>query len=59
MGWGPVKNLRFTQGYLEALNQVETVGCETRLLSGLADIGRDSMPALKLGSFRFSGVTEF
>jgi predicted Zn-dependent protease len=55
----PVRNLRFTQGYLEALNQVEMVGSETRLLSGLSDIGRDSVPALKLGKFRFSGATEF
>jgi predicted Zn-dependent protease len=55
----PVRNLRFTQGYLEALNQVEMVGSETRLLSGLGDIGRDSVPALKLGKFRFSGATEF
>jgi predicted Zn-dependent protease len=55
----PVRNLRFTQGYLEALNQVEMVGSETRLLSGMGGIGRDSVPALKLSEFTFTGATEF
>lgn len=55
----PVKNLRFTQGYLEALNGVEIIGREPRLLLGLAEIARDSVPALKLASFRFTGATEF
>jgi len=55
----PVKNLRFTQGYLEALNHLELIGRETRLLTGLAAIARDSVPALKLGKFRFTGATEF
>jgi PmbA protein len=55
----PIKNLRFTQGYLEALNEVEAIGSQTRLLTGLWEIARDSVPALKLGSFTFTGVTEF
>jgi PmbA protein len=55
----PVKNLRFTQSYLEALNYVEMVGREPRLLSGLGGLARDSVPALKLGTFTFTGVTEF
>jgi PmbA protein len=55
----PVKNLRFTQGYLEALNQVEMVGRDTRLLIGAGNIARDRVPALKLGKFRFTGATEF
>ena len=55
----PVKNLRFTQSYLEALNHVEMIGREPRLLLGLGDIARDSVPALKLGKFTFTGATEF
>jgi PmbA protein len=54
----PVKNLRFTQSYLEALNQVEAIGRDTRLLQawGLAS---QSVPALKLAGFNFTGATEF
>jgi len=55
----PVKNLRFTQSYVEALNQVDGVGQEPRLLSGFDGLFRVSVPALKLGSFRFTGATEF
>lgn len=55
----PVKNLRFTQGYLEALNHVEMIGKAPRLLTGIASIARDSVPALKLSQFRFTGATEF
>jgi predicted Zn-dependent protease len=55
----PVKNLRFTQSYLEALNNLEMVGQEPRLLLGLAGLARDSVPALKLGQFTFTGATEF
>ena len=53
----PVKNLRFTQSYLDALAQVELVGRERRLLSGLG--GGDCVPALKLSEFTFTGVSEF
>jgi predicted Zn-dependent protease len=55
----PLKNLRFTQGYLAALNAVEMVGREPRLLAGFGNIARVSVPALKLGTFRFTGATEF
>lgn len=55
----PVKNLRFTQSYLEALNHVEMVGNKPRLLTGLAGLARDSVPALKLSMFTFTGATEF
>ncbi len=55
----PVKNLRFTQGYLEALNRVEGIGRETRLLSTSYGPMRHSVPALKLGRFNFTGTTEF
>ncbi|MCL7452622.1 MAG: TldD/PmbA family protein [Anaerolineae bacterium] len=55
----PLKNLRFTQSYLEALNSVEMIGNKLRLLSGMGNVVRDSVPALKLGRFRFTGATEF
>ena len=55
----PVKNLRFTQSYVDALNHVDMIGKEPRLLLGMGDIARDSVPALKLGRFAFTGATEF
>lgn len=53
----PIKNLRFTQSYLDALNQVELIGGETALHSAL--IGASRVPALKVRSWNFSGATEF
>jgi predicted Zn-dependent protease len=55
----PVKNLRFTQSYLEALNQVDMIGKELRLLAGMGGLVRTAQPALKLGGFTFTGATEF
>ena len=55
----PVKNLRFTQSYLDALNQVDMIGKELRLLSGMGGLGGTVQPALKLGSVNFTGATEF
>jgi len=52
---GPVKNLRYTQSYLEALRRVEAIGAATRLAGeGIAV----RVPALKIGGFAFTGVTE-
>ena len=51
----PVKNLRFTQSYVDALAGVEAIGKETQLLS---DFGSAfCVPALKLRSFSFTGST--
>ena len=55
----PVKNLRFTQSYLEALNCVDQIGSQWRLLSGFAGLGGDRVPALKLSAFTFTGATQF
>lgn len=52
----PVKNLRFTQSYLEALNAVEAIGSKPALLEGFGSV---SVPALKLSAFTFTGATEF
>jgi len=53
---GPVRNLRFTQGYLEALSGVEAVSVERRALEGF--LGTTLVPALRLASFTFTGTTE-
>ena len=52
----PVKNLRFTQSYIEALAGVSAVGNETKLL--LNETGfATRVPTLKLNAFNFTGVT--
>jgi len=53
----PVRNLRFTQGYVQALASVERVGAEAWLLGDR--FGADRVPRLLLGAFTFTGVTEF
>jgi predicted Zn-dependent protease len=53
---GPVKNLRFTQSYLAALEGVEAVGAERRLLRGF--LGSVVVPALRISAFTFTGATE-
>jgi predicted Zn-dependent protease len=55
----PVKNLRFTESYLDALNGVEAVGKQTHLLDTGWEIGGVRVPAMKLAKFRFTGATEF
>jgi len=53
----PVKNLRFTQGYVPALANVESVGNELWTVS--ESFGASRVPALKLREFTFTGATEF
>ncbi|MGC8633550.1 MAG: TldD/PmbA family protein [Candidatus Limnocylindrales bacterium] len=53
---GPVRNLRFTQSYLEALAAVEAVGRERRLLAG--ELGTCVVPGLRIGSWDFTGSSE-
>ena len=53
----PIKNLRFTQSYIEALANVEAVSRETRLQQSW--FGGARTPALKLAEFEFTGATEF
>jgi predicted Zn-dependent protease len=55
----PVKNLRFTQSYLDALSSVEMVGRTTRLIGSDFELNGNHVPALKMGEFEFTGVTEF
>ena len=53
----PVKNLRFTQSYISALDSVAILGQDTRLMQAWS--GGNYAPAVKLNSFRFTGATEF
>jgi predicted Zn-dependent protease len=53
----PVKNLRFTQGYVPALAGVELIGKEARTLTGNF-FGASRVPALKLREFEFTGATQ-
>lgn len=52
----PVKNLRFTQSYLEVLAHTEQVSRETRLVAG--HFGGIRAPALLATEFHFTGATE-
>jgi predicted Zn-dependent protease len=53
----PVKNLRYTMPYTQALANVESVGNKTHLL--VSEFGGISVrvPALKISSFNFTGST--
>src|SRR5438094_10182524 len=52
----PVKSLRFTQSYVEALKNAEAIGETPRVLrSGMG--GATTVPAVKLGQFRFTSST--
>jgi predicted Zn-dependent protease len=52
----PVKSLRFTQSYVEALKYTEAIGTTSRLLrSGFG--GATSVPAVKLARFKFTSST--
>ncbi|MGB9857177.1 MAG: TldD/PmbA family protein [Dictyoglomaceae bacterium] len=53
----PVKNLRFTQSFLEALKNVEAISSEKVIVPFLT--GFCSVPGLKIKEFNFTGVTEF
>jgi len=52
---GPVRNLRFTMSYLDALANVEAVSRERRCIRGF--MGASVVPAIRLSSFSFTGAT--
>jgi PmbA protein len=56
---GPVCNMRFTESIINALSRVEMVGSELQSVGDEWGSGVTRVPALKLSSFRFTGVTEF
>jgi PmbA protein len=53
---GPVKNLRFTQSYLDALAGTEAVARDRKTLKGF--LGGVSVPALRIAAWSFTGTTE-
>lgn len=55
---GPVRDLRFTQGYVDALNNVGAVGRDLKLVLGDIGGGARLVPALKINKWTFTGVKE-
>jgi len=53
---GPVRNLRFTQSYLDALAGTVAVGRERRTLRG--DFGGVLVPPVRIDGWTFTGTTE-
>ncbi|MBO9541801.1 TldD/PmbA family protein [bacterium] len=53
----PLKNLRFTSGGIDALNNVRAIARDTKLVPGW--YGATRAPALVVDGFRFSGATLF
>ena len=53
---GPVKNLRYTQSYLDALRGTVAVARERRTLKGF--LGAAVVPALRIDAWTFTGTTE-
>ena len=54
---GPVRNLRYTQSYLDALAGVQAVSRERKAIRGF--LGAAVVPALLIAGWTFTGVTEF
>jgi predicted Zn-dependent protease len=54
---GPVRNLRYTQSYLDALAGVSAVSRERKAVRGF--LGAAVVPALRIDAWTFTGVTEF
>jgi predicted Zn-dependent protease len=52
---GPVRNLRFTESYLDVLAGVDAVSRERRCVRGF--LGGSVVPAVRVSSFKFTGVT--
>lgn len=53
----PLANLRFTQSYLEAMNHVEMIGRDSRLLP-METGAACRVPALKIRGWNFTGSTQ-
>jgi PmbA protein len=54
---GPVRNLRFTQSYLDALAGVSAISSSRKTIRGF--LGAAVVPALRIDAWTFTGVTEF
>ena len=55
---GAIRNLRFTQSLVKALERVTDVGNQVRLAGALFD-GEVATPALRIDGFRFTSATAF
>lgn len=55
---GPVKNMRFTNSILEALEGIEAIS-KTSTLCEVFGLGAIKAPTLKLAKFSFTGATQF
>jgi predicted Zn-dependent protease len=53
---GPVRNLRFTQSYLDALAGISAVSSERRCLKGF--LGGVVVPSVRIDGWTFTGTTE-
>jgi PmbA protein len=53
---GPVRNLRFTQSYLDAIAGISSVGRDRRCLKGF--LGGVVVPAVRIDGWTFTGTTE-
>jgi len=53
---GPVRNLRYTQSYLDALAGVTAVGSTRKTIKGF--LGGAAIPAVRVESWTFTGATE-
>jgi predicted Zn-dependent protease len=57
---GGVKNLRFTDSMLRAFSDIRGITAERELVSSWWDaLGCITAPAIRLGSFKFTGKTDF
>ena len=54
----PVKNLRFTQSMIDALNNVVSISRDQKTVSAFFG-GSMVVPAMKINNFRFSSTTDF
>jgi predicted Zn-dependent protease len=54
----PLKNMRFTTSYLDALNNVKAISRETKLFRHDWSGASRRVPALSVDGFRFTGVTQ-
>ncbi|MBI5034549.1 MAG: TldD/PmbA family protein [Chloroflexi bacterium] len=55
----PIRNLRFTTSYLDALNHVRAIGNTTQLFFDDWSHTSRRVPAILVDGFKFTGVTEF
>lgn len=55
----PLKNMRFTQSILEAFASVQSIGRNLKMVKDEWNSIATCVPAVKLGTFTFTGGTEF